>query len=196
MPRFVVTEFLTLDGVMQAPGAPNEDHDGDFDHGGWQMSYFDDMFGEYVMAGIRTAGGLLLGRRTYDIFNAHWPHQPADDPIAPLLNAMPKHVVSSTLSEPLSWENSHLISGDVPAQLARLREADGRDLRVIGSGDLVQTLVKHDLVDAYELMVHPLVLGTGKRLFREEPATPIRLRLVESRPTTTGVLLLTYEPER
>ena len=126
MPRFVVTEFLTLDGVMQAPGAPNEDHDGDFDHGGWQMSYFDDMFGEYVMAGIRTAGGLLLGRRTYDIFNAHWPHQPADDPIAPLLNAMPKHVVSSTLSEPLSWENSHLISGDVPAQLARLREAGGR----------------------------------------------------------------------
>ena len=196
MPRFVVTEFLTLDGVMQAPGAPNEDHDGDFDHGGWQMSYFDDMFGEYVMEGIRTAGGLLLGRRTYDIFNAHWPHQPADDPIAPLLNAMPKHVVSSTLSEPLSWENSHLISGDVPARLARLREGDGRDLRVIGSGDLVQTLVKHDLVDAYELMVHPLVLGTGKRLFREEPATPIRLRLVESRPTTTGVLLLTYEPAR
>jgi dihydrofolate reductase len=100
------------------------------------------------------------------------------------------------LSEPLSWENSHLISGDVPARLAGLRQGDGKDLRVIGSGDLVQTLVKHDLVDAYELMVHPLVLGTGKRLFREEPATPIRLRLVESKPTTTGVLLLTYEPER
>ena len=169
MPRFVVTEFLTLDGVMQAPGAPNEDHDGDFDHGGWQMSYFDDMFGEYVMAGIRTAGGLLLGRRTYDIFNAHWPHQPADDPIAPLLNAMPKHVVSSTLSEPLSWENSHLISGDVPARLARLREADGRDLRVIGSGDLVQTLVKHDLVDAYELMVHPLVRGPASACSARSP---------------------------
>ena len=196
MPRIVVTEFLTLDGVMQAPGSPTEDRDGGFDYGGWQMSYFDDVFGEFVMNGMAESGGMLLGRRTYDIFASHWPHQPADDPIAPMLNAMPKHVVSSTLSEPLPWENSHLIQGDVPAGLARLKDGEGKDLHVIGSGGLVQTLVRHDLVDAYELMIHPLVLGTGKRLFREEPQTPLRLKLVDSKSTTTGVLLLTYEPER
>jgi len=197
MPRIVVTEFLTLDGVMQAPGQPDEDRDGGFPYGGWQMRYFDDVFGEFVMNGISTSGGLLIGRRTYDIFAAHWPHQPDDDPIAPTLNGMQKHVVSNTLEEPLGWQNSHLIRGDdVPDAIRGLKEGAGNDLHVIGSGGLVQTLVRHDLVDAYELMIHPLVLGTGKRLFREEPATPLRLKLVESKPTTTGVLLLTYVPER
>jgi dihydrofolate reductase len=195
MPRIIVTEFLTLDGVMQAPGQPDEDRDGGFSHGGWQLEYFDDVFGEFVTEGMKASGGLLLGRRTYEIFAAHWPHQPADDPIAGMLTAMPKHVVSTTLSEPLPWENSHLIPGDVPTAVARLKEGDGKDLHVIGSGGLVQTLVRHGLVDLYELMIHPLVLGTGKRLFREEVPSPLRLRLVESKPTTTGVLLLTYAPE-
>jgi dihydrofolate reductase len=195
MPRIIVTEFLTLDGVMQAPGQPDEDRDGGFDHGGWQIDYFDDVFGEFVTEGMKTSGGLLLGRRTYEIFARHWPFQPEDDPIAGMLTAMPKHVVSTTLSEPLPWANSHLIEGDVPAAIARLKEGDGKDLHVIGSGGLVQTLVRHGLVDLYELMIHPLVLGTGKRLFREELGSPLRLRLVESKPTTKGVLLLTYAPE-
>jgi dihydrofolate reductase len=194
MPRIVVTEFLTLDGVMQAPGAPDEDRDGGFEHGGWQVNYFDDLFGEFVMSGITSSGGMLLGRRTYEIFASWWPNQPADDPIAPTLNAMPKHVVSTTLEAPLGWQNSHLIQGDVPAAIRRLKEGEGNDLHVIGSGELVQTLIREDLVDAYELMIHPLVLGTGKRLFREE-AGSLRLKLVDSKPTTTGVLLLTYVPE-
>ena len=196
MTRIVVSEFLTVDGVMQAPGEADEDREGGFDHGGWQMSYFDDFFGSYVMDGIRRANGLLLGRRTYDIFAAWWPNQLADDPLAPTLNAMPKHVVSTTLTEPLSWEHSHLIRDDVPGAIAALRAGNGGEIQVIGSGGLVQTLVRHDLVDEYRLMVHPLVIGTGKPLFREELPTPLRLKLVDATPTTTGVLLLTYVPER
>ena len=194
MPRIIVSEFLTLDGVMQAPGAPDEDRDGGFEHGGWQIDAFDDVFGEFVMNGMAESGGMLLGRRTYDIFASHWPHQPADDPIAPMLNAMPKHVVSSTLSEPLPWENSHLIQGDVSGAVSALRQGEGTHILVIGSGELAQTLMRENLVDEYRLMVHPLVLGTGKRLFREE-AGSVRLKLVESKPTTTGVLLLTYVPK-
>jgi dihydrofolate reductase len=194
MPRIVVSEFLSLDGVMQAPGSPDEDRSGGFDRGGWQLAYFDDVFGKYVMDGLTNAGGMLLGRRTYEIFAAHWPNQPADDALAPTLNAMAKYVVSTTLTEPLTWQNSHLIRDDVPSAIATLKEGDGEDIKVIGSGELVQTLVRNDLVDEYRLMVHPLVLGTGKRLFREE-AGDVRLKLVESQATTTGVLLLTYVPE-
>ena len=194
MPRIIVSEFLTLDGVMQAPGVPDEDRDGGFEHGGWQMSYFDDVFSQFVMGGIASAGGLLLGRRTYEIFAAHWPNQPADDPLAPTLNAMPKHVVSTTLEAPLAWQNSHLIQGDVPGAVSALRQDEGNHILVIGSGELAQTLMRENLVDEYRLMVHPLVLGTGKRLFRGE-AGSVRLKLVESKPTTTGVLLLTYVPE-
>lgn len=193
MPRIVVSEFLTLDGVMQAPGDPNEDRSGGFEHGGWQMAYFDDTFGNALMEVFAATGGLLLGRRTYEIFAAHWPKQPAEDPLAGTMNGFQKYVVSTTLTEPLAWENSTLI-GDVPIEVAKLRKESGKDIQVIGSGELVQTLVRHNLVDAYQLMIHPLILGTGKRLFREGvPLT--RLRLVDSKPTTTGVLILTYEPE-
>jgi dihydrofolate reductase len=195
MARIIVSEFLTLDGVMQAPGAPDEDRDGGFSHGGWQLAHPDDRVGSYVMDGINAAGGLLLGRRTYDIFAGYWPNQPADDPIASIFNPMPKYVVSTTLREPLPWENSHLISDDVPGAVQHLRDGAGNDIQVIGSSELVQALVRHDLVDEYRLMVHPFVLGTGKRLFRAE-AGDARLKLVASEATPTGVLLLTYVPER
>jgi dihydrofolate reductase len=195
MPRIIVSEFLTLDGVMQAPGDPNEDRDGGFDKGGWQLNYFDDVFGKTIMDAFAVTGGLLLGRKTYEIFAAYWPKQPADDPLAGTLNDMPKYVVSRTLREPLDWQNSTLIKGDVANEIGRLKEQDGKDIQVIGSGELVQTLIRDDLVDEYRLMIHPLVLGTGKRLFRDG-TTPAQLRLTESKPTTTGVLILTYEPTK
>jgi dihydrofolate reductase len=198
MTRIVVTEFLTLDGVMQAPGASDEDQEGGFAHGGWQFEreFFDDAFGQYLAASYSSSGGMLLGRRTYDIFAKYWPNQGPDNDFAATMNGLPKYVVSTTLREPLAWQNSHLISGDVAGELRRLKAADGQDLHVIGSAELVQTLVRHDLVDAYELMVHPVVIGTGKRLFHEEQPQPMHLRLLDSKTTTTGVLLLTYLPER
>jgi dihydrofolate reductase len=191
--RIVVNEFLTLDGVMQAPGDPNEDRSGGFAHGGWQLDYFDDTFANALTEGLANCSGLLLGRRTYETFAAHWPNQPDDDPLAGTFNELPKHVVSTTLSEPLPWQNSRLIAGDVPSAIQKLREQEGKEVQVIGSGELVQTLIGNNLVDEYRLMIHPLLLGTGKRLFRETNA-PIRLRLVDSMPTTKGVLILSYEP--
>lgn len=195
MPRIVVSEFLTLDGVMQAPGDPNEDRSGGFEHGGWQLAYFDDTFGSVMMDAFAATGGLLLGRTTYENFAAHWPKQPADDPLATTMNGLQKYVVSTTLTEPLAWQNSTLIKADVASEVARLKKGAGKEIQVIGSGELVQTLIRHDLVDSYRLMVHPLVLGTGKRLFREGTSLT-KLRLVDTKPTSTGVLILTYEPEK
>jgi dihydrofolate reductase len=191
--RVVVHDFLTLDGVMQAPGDPNEDSSGGFEHGGWQLDYFDDIFGNAVMGFLSNCSGLLFGRRTYETFANFWPNQPDDDPLAGTFNALPKYVVSTTLSEPLPWKNSTLIADDVVRNVTKLREQDGKDIQVIGSGELVQTLIRNNLVDEYRIMIHPLLLGTGKRLFRELDA-PIRLRLVDSQPTTKGVLILSYEP--
>jgi dihydrofolate reductase len=193
MPKIVVSEFLTLDGVMQAPGDPNEDRSGGFDQGGWQLAYFDDIFGSTMMDAFAATGGMLLGRVTYENFAAFWPKQPADDPLAATMNGLQKYVVSTTLAEPLTWQNSTLIKADVPGAVAKLRAGSGKEIQVIGSGELVQTLIRHDLVDAYRLMVHPLVLGKGKRLFRDDTALT-KLRLVDSKATTTGVLILTYEP--
>jgi dihydrofolate reductase len=195
MRKVIVSEFLTLDGVMQAPGAPDEDRSGGFEHGGWQLALMDEEAGSAVMDGLAATGGLLLGRVTYEIFAAYWPNAPGDDPLAKMLNDMPKHVASTTLREPLSWNNSHLIQGDLAAEITKLKQAPGEDLRVIGSGELVQTLIQHDLVDQYDLLIYGLVLGSGKRLFRE--STPkISLQLVDSRTSKSGVLILTYEPER
>ncbi|CAN5218378.1 hypothetical protein BH18CHL2_BH18CHL2_06460 [soil metagenome] len=143
------------------------------------------------MDGMASTGGFLLGRRTYEIFAAHWPKQPAGDPLASTFNELPKYVVSTTLSEPLPWQNSTLIRGDVSGEIASLREGTGKDIQVLGSGELVQTLIRHDLVDEYRLMIHPILLGGGKRLFREG-GSPTRLRLVDSRASGTGVLILTY----
>jgi dihydrofolate reductase len=191
MSRVVVSEFLTLDGVYQAPGGPEEDTREGFEHGGWQMPYNDDIGGKAIDEGIAEAGGLLLGRRTYDIFAAYWPSE--EGPIANPLNSMPKFVASTTLREPLEWNNSTLLKGDVAEEVAKLKEQPDKDLLVIGSGDLIQTLIKHELVDEYRLMVHPVVLGSGRRLFAEGiPRTG--LTLVDATPTGTGVLILTYRP--
>jgi dihydrofolate reductase len=193
MGKVVVSEFLTLDGVMQAPGKSDEDTRGGFEHGGWQLPLFDDALGRFVMGGIQSAGGLLLGRRTYEIFAGHWPNQPADDPLAPTLNALQKYVASTTLHEPLEWENSTLL-GDVANDVAKLKEEPGGDLLVIGSGELVKSLIEHDLVDEYRIMIHPLILGSGRRLF-PDGIMRVPLRLVESETSSTGVLILTYRPE-
>jgi dihydrofolate reductase len=190
MSRIVVSEFLTLDGVMQAPGGSDEDREGGFPHGGWQMSFFDDAAGEAVSGGFQSARGLLLGRTTYEIFAAYWPNQ--DEPFAAQINQMPKYVASTTLEEPLEWNNSSLLKGDVAEAVAKLKEQPGKDLMVIGSGRLAQTLMRHDLVDEYRLMIHPIVLGTGKRLFGDDDAK-IPLKLVDSKTSSTGVLIVTYQ---
>src|SRR6266508_2505747 len=168
MRKVIVNEFLTLDGVMQAPGLPDEDRSGGFEHGGWQMPLMDDEAGSAITEGLAATGGLLLGRVTYEIFAGFWPNAPADDPLAQTINVLPKYVVSTTLREPLEWNNSHLIKGDVANEVARLKAEPGKDLRVIGS---------------------------GKRLFRED-SPEISLRLVDSKTSKTGVLIVTYEPER
>ncbi|MGH2691519.1 MAG: dihydrofolate reductase family protein [Actinomycetota bacterium] len=195
MARIVVSEFLSLDGVMQAPGGVEEDRTGGFEHGGWEGPYFDDAAGRAVDEAMAKTDGLLLGRRTYDIFAGYWPSSTEEPGLAERLNSLPKYVVSTTLEEPLEWNNSSLIKDDVPNQLSKLKELPGRDLLVFGSGDLAQTLMEHDLIDEYRLMVHPIVLGSGKRLFREgNPRTG--LRLVDSTISSTGTLIATYAPER
>ena len=194
MRKLIVSTFLTLDGVMQAPGKADEDTEGSFTQGGWQLGYFDDVFGQTVMQEFASTDALLLGRKTYDIFAAHWPHQPEGDPIAPMMNAFDKYVVTTTLDQ-ADWVNSHIVKGDVPAEIKEIKESTGKDIRVIGSGELVQTLMENDLVDQYDLMIHPLVIGSGKRLFREgTPST--KLRLVDNNVSTTGVVILTYVPDR
>jgi dihydrofolate reductase len=192
MRKVRLNTFLTLDGVMQGPGGADEDLEGGFAHGGWQMPYFDEVGGSVVEEGITTSGGFLLGRKTYDIFAAYWP-QAADDDMAAAINGLPKYVASTTLQEPLEWNNSTLLKGDIAEEVNKLKQEPGKDLDVIGSGSFAQTLMKHDLVDEYRLMIHPIVLGTGKRLF--DGGLPIRaLELVDTKTTSTGVLILTYRP--
>jgi dihydrofolate reductase len=195
MRKVIVNEFLSLDGVMQAPGDPDEDRSGGFEHGGWQMPYFDDDFAKVAFEGMAETDGYLFGRRTYEIMAAYWPTQSDDVPFAASLNGLPKYVASTTLSEPLEWRNSTLLQGDVAKAVAELKEQPGKNLVVLGSGELVQTLMENDLVDEYGLMINPIVLGSGKRLFRDgSPKRP--LRLVRSMTTSTGVLVATYESER
>jgi dihydrofolate reductase len=194
MRKLIVIEFLSLDGVMQAPGAPEEDTEGGFRHGGWQRPYFDDVLGAAAAEGMAGTDAYLFGRKTYQIMAAFWPTAPDDDPYAGHLNSTPKYVASRTLQN-VEWQNSTLIKGDVAEEVAKLKEQPGRDIAVLGSGNLVQALVDNDLVDEYSLTVSPIVLGSGKRLFRE--ADDIRrLRLVDSKPTSTGSLMLTYQPAR
>ena len=194
MRKLTVSEFVSLDGVMQAPGGADEDSEGGFRHGGWQMGYFDDVAGERIGASMAQTGAFLLGRRTYEIFASYWPTQPDDDPFAKILNGLPKYVASTTLAEPLSWQNSTLLQGDVAKAVAELKEGEGGNIVVLGSGGLVQTLYENDLVDEYALMIHPIVLGSGKKLFREVPKKP--LKLADSVTTSTGVVMATYVPER
>lgn len=187
-----VIEFLSLDGVMQAPGAADEDTEGGFQHGGWQRPYFDDVLGATAAEGMAETDAYLFGRKTYEKMAAYWPTAPEDDPYGRHMNSTPKYVASRTLHD-LGWQNSTLIEDDVAEEVARLKEQPGKNIAVLGSGDLVQTLVEHDLVDEFFLAVYPLVLGSGKRLFRDSDEVR-KLRLVDSKPTSTGGVILTYRP--
>ena len=191
MRRLTANTFLTLDGVMQAPGGPKEDTEGGFAQGGWSVNYWDDRMGELMGEVMAGPFALVLGRRTYDIFAGHWPHA-GDDPAAKPLNEATKHVASRGRPE-LAWSNSQLIEGDAAEGVAALKREDGPELQVHGSANLLQTLVRHNLVDRYRLWVFPVVIGSGKRLFADG-TVPAGLRLVESTVSTTGVVIGTYEP--
>jgi len=190
--KLVVGTFLTLDGVMQAPGGPDEDHEGGFRHGGWLVPYFDERFAQLMTEWTLRAGAFLLGRKTYEMFAASWPNatDPADES-AKALNTRPKFVASRTLGK-LTWNNAHLLTGDVAAEVAKLKAQDGGELQVHGSGDLVQTLFESDLVDALRIWQFPVVLGTGKRLFGKG-TIPRAFRLVDSQQIATGAVLHVYE---
>ena len=191
MAKLVVTTFVTRDGVMQAPGGPDEDRSGVFEHGGLLVPHFHQESGAFMTEVFERPEAFLLGRKTYDIFTGHWPHvTDENDPIASKLNSLPKYVASRSL-ESAGWQNSTVIR-DVPTEVARLKEQGGGELQVHGSGDLVQTLIEHDLIDAYNVLTFPVVLGTGKRLF-PEGVTPGALRLTQSRTTGTGVVISSYE---
>jgi dihydrofolate reductase len=187
----VVFESVTLDGVMQAPGRPDEDTRGGFVHGGWAVPYADEMMGRMASEGSTTTGGILLGRRTYEDFYGFWPNQP-DNPFTDALTRAQKHVVSNTLEEPLPWENSTLLKGDPAEAVSRQKEQPGADLLVLGSGRLVRALTERRLVDRYVLLIHPLVLGSGHRLFAYG-APRIPLRLTDTATNSKGVIIATYE---
>jgi len=189
MSKVVVFMNLTLDGVMQAPGRPDEDRRGGFEHGGWATPYATMEAAEESMA---YTGALLLGRRTYEDFYAVWPNR-TDNPFTVVLDNTQKYVASTTLEEPLPWSNSTLLKGDAAEAVARLKEEPGKDFVVLGSGELVQSLMRRNLVDEYVLLIHPLVLGSGRRLFTDG-GTFAALRLVGTKTTTTGVVIATYQP--
>jgi len=189
MGKLTVIEHITLDGVMQSPGRCDEDTRGDFEHGGWAVAGNDEVMAREMGKGMAEGGALLLGRRTYEDFAAYWPNQP-DNPYTEVLNKTQKYVVSRTLQEPLGWANSTVLGEDVPDQVRCLKAETDGNVGVLGSGDLVKSLAEHDLVDAYVLMIHPIVLGEGRRLFG---AHSRRLRLVDTLTTTTGVVLATYD---
>jgi dihydrofolate reductase len=192
MRKITVIDHVSLDGVMQAPARPDEDRSGGFEHGGWAVPYGDAVMAEFMAKGMAEDGALLFGRRTYEDFAAVWPNQKGN-PISTLLDKRQKYVASTTLREPLAWVNSTLLEGDAAQAVARLKEEPGEDLAVLGSGELVQSLIRHGLVDAYVLTIHPLLLGSGRRLFPDDgPRTA--LRLVETTTTTTGVIIAVYEP--
>lgn len=191
MRKLTVIEFITLDGVMQSLGSAEEDTSGGFRHGGWSASYGDEVLGRRAGEGLGRTGAYLFGRKTYEHMAAHWPHVPDDDPMAADLNATPKYVVSNTLDQP-EWQPTTVL-GDI-ADVGDLKRDGEENIAVLGSGLLVQGLLEAGLVDSFTLFVHPLVLGSGKTLFRSYDE-PIRLRLSQSQPTTTGVLILEYDVE-
>lgn len=191
MRDLVVQTFLTLDGVMQAPGGPGEDDSGGFAHGGWSVTYWDQQMGEAMAEATSRPFAMVLGRKTYDIMAAHWPHAAEEDGAA-VFNEATKYVASR--GEPrLEWRNSVLLDGDVAEAIAALKAEDGPELQVHGSGNLIQTLLRHRLVDRFRLWIFPVVIGSGKRLFADG-AGPAGLRLVDSAVSSTGVIMTTYEP--
>lgn len=190
--RLTLHTFLTLDGVMQAPGGSDEDREGGFTHGGWSFPYGDEEFANPMIGWFEHADAFLLGRKTYDIFNGYWPqHDDPTDPIASKLNRLPKHVASRTRST-FEWANTTQIS-DVVSEVTKLKEQPGDELQVHGSGDLVRTLIEHDLIDEYRLMIFPVHLGSGKKLFTDG-ARPASLRLLSTKATSAGVIIATYQP--
>jgi len=193
MSKIVAFTSLTLDGVMQAPARPDEDRRGGFEHGGWATPYSDSVMGGVAGASGASAGGLLFGRRTYEDFYGVWPKRTDDNPFTAVLNNTQKYVASRTLKEPLPWINSTLLKGDAALAVAKLREKPGKDIVVLGSGDLVKSLMRHNLVDEYVLQIHPLLLGSGRHLF-SDGGLLAALQLVDSKTTTTGVVMATYRP--
>jgi dihydrofolate reductase len=191
MRKLVVLSFITLDGVMQAPGGPEEDPTGGFKHGGWVAGYFDDFLGKVMVEQMSKPFDLLLGRKTYEIFAAHWPYvETKNDPIAAGINNAKKYVASKTMTK-LDWANSELINGDVPEEVKKLKEQDGPEIQVHGSGDLIQTLLKDDLVDELWLKIFPITLGSGKRLFAEG-TIPVEFKLLESAISPSGIFVAKY----
>jgi dihydrofolate reductase len=191
MRKLSVTVSLSLDGVMQAPGRTDEDVRGGFDRGGWANAYNDDVMGRRMAEGMSKETELIFGRRTYQDFFGVWPNR-TDNPFTEVLDRTRKYVASRTLVGPLPWQNSTLLSGDAADSVTELKRSPGPDLVVLGSGDLVQTLRRAPLVDEYFLLIHPLILGTGSRLFPD--GSPANLQLVESLTTTTGVIIASYQP--
>ena len=191
MRKLIVSTFLTLDGVMQAPGGPGEDDSDGFGHGGWSVNYWDEQMGQVMGEAMSAPFDLVLGRKTYDIFAAYWPHAPEEAGAKPL-NEATKYVASRG-HPALEWSRSVLIEGDAAEGIAALKQSDGPELQVHGSGNLIQTLLRHGLIDQYRLWVFPLVIGSGKRLFADG-TIPSGLKLVDSKVSTTGVVIGTYEP--
>ncbi|MFF7802704.1 dihydrofolate reductase family protein [Streptomyces olivaceus] len=192
MRRIIVCTFLTLDGVMQAPGGPDEDAEGGFEHGGWQRPVDDEEVGTAVGGWYERSDAMLLGRKTYEIFASYWPTADPADPFTDRMNGMHKYVASRTLTS-VEWRNSTLLEGDVAEAVRRLKASDGGDINVVGSGDLAQTLMRHGLVDEYRLTIHPVIVGTGKRLFADG-AIPTALAPVGVSTTKGGTVVGVYRP--
>jgi len=193
MRNLAIVEFVTLDGVMQSLGSPDEDREGGFAYGGWSAPYGDEIAARAAGQGFTGTTAYLFGRKTYEKMAAHWPLEPDANPIAAHLNTTAKYVVTKTLTS-VEWSGTQILSGDPAASVRDLKQAGDGGITVLGSGVLVQMLIEQDLIDEFRIFVHPLVLGTGKRLFREF-SRPLRLHLMECVQTSTGVLLLTYRPE-
>jgi dihydrofolate reductase len=194
MRKVIVDEWMTLDGVVQSPTSPDEDGEGGFRLGGWHMPYIDDASMKWTLENVGSAGGFLFGRRTYEIFAAYWPNAGEEEqPLAEPLNTRPKYVASTTLRDPLEWQNSTVLQGDLAEAVKALKEEDGNDVHVLGSTRVVATLIAHGLVDEFRLMIDPVFVGDGKRLFPDSAeATP--LQLVGTDTTSTGAVLATYAP--
>jgi len=196
MRKVIVQDWMTLDAVVQAPGDPQEDTSGGFRHGGWSLPYFEETAMGWTVENLNGAGGFVLGRRTYELFAAHWPNASEEErPLSEPLGSKPKYVASRTLSEPLEWENSTLLKGDVAEAVGELKAEAGGYLLVIGSVQLAQTLIQRDLVDEFRFMIDPLAVGGGKRLFPEDGEMR-RLELVDGQVTGSGAILATYIPGR
>ena len=192
MGKIAVTNNLTLDGVMQSPGGKEEDLRDGFKYGGWAAPYNDEVKGKIMGEGMAKRGALLFGRRTYEHFFKVWPGR-TDNPFTEVLDNTEKYVASRTLKEPLPWKNSTLLKGDAVDAVAKLKKEVNVDLTILGSGELVRSLMQHDLIDAFILLIHPLVLGSGRRMFSENGSHLSKFRLARSVPTTTGVIIATYE---